>query len=391
MQTIKNERLTKTIQSSLGNVYDLLKEEKAFLAGGAITSLFCNREINDWDIYFRSKWSAGRVALDAYEDNEFLSSHELLFNSLTGKSLMCTSTETQASIQLITFQYFKDVASLFNTFDFTVCMGAYDFETETFILHPDFMMHNSQRFLKYNPKTAYPMISALRVQKYVDKGYTISKLEMMRILATISQIKIDSWGDAEEHLGGMYAQTITQLEEANGEFSMDALLEALGKELYRDSVLQQLPTSVDLREVMKHLSIPDLEEHIDKQHAEKEEKYGKYYYKRIGQDFKSTNNPRNVLPIEYKEGEIVNGGRNGIYCRKWDRIEQVATEYKGPFFVVMEKADEVCYWNGASLIGDVRVLKIVPWSGCEALEYRQMYKSDILNMLEAEDEANVSL
>ena len=39
------------IKEMLGSeVYDVLKETKCVLAGGAITSLFTNKEINDFDI-----------------------------------------------------------------------------------------------------------------------------------------------------------------------------------------------------------------------------------------------------------------------------------------------------------------------------------------------------
>jgi hypothetical protein len=38
------------------------------------------------------------------------------------------------------------------------------------VLHEDFLKHNSQRILKFNPTTDFPIISALRVQKYEDKG-----------------------------------------------------------------------------------------------------------------------------------------------------------------------------------------------------------------------------
>jgi hypothetical protein len=240
--------------------------------------------------------------------------------------------------------------------------------------------------LKYNPKTAYPMVSALRVQKYLDKGYTISKLEMMRIITSVSAISLTSWEEAEDHLGGMYGQTITQITKDVGDFSIEALLEILGKEEYREqSLVQHADTALTLEKVIKHLNIPDLEEQEETLRKEKEKKFGGSYYKRIGQDFKSTNNPSNVKAIEYKEGEVVNGGRNGIYCRKWNRLHEVAAEYKGPYFVVMKPANEECKWNGSALVGDVYVEKIIPWTGCEALNYKSECKIDVLNMLEAKD------
>ena len=41
-----------------------LKGYKAFVAGGLITSLFCNKEINDVDIYFRTREDAAEFIRD---------------------------------------------------------------------------------------------------------------------------------------------------------------------------------------------------------------------------------------------------------------------------------------------------------------------------------------
>lgn len=44
----------KKLYNYLGKVLvESLKRNRAYIAGGSITSLFCNREINDFDIYFR--------------------------------------------------------------------------------------------------------------------------------------------------------------------------------------------------------------------------------------------------------------------------------------------------------------------------------------------------
>jgi hypothetical protein len=368
MQHRKNERFTKVIKAALGsNVYDILKEEKAFLAGGAIASLFCNREINDYDIYCPSKYAVARIMCDAIEDNNVLSPYELMVNACTGKSIMCNKGET--AIQFITFDYFKNVEDLFNTFDFTVCMGAYSFDTEEFLLHDNFLVHNSQRFLKYNQKTAYPLVSALRVQKYIDKGYNISKLEMMRILATVSEIKLTSWKDAEEHLGGMYAQSITALEEAKGDYSIDALLEALGKEEYREDILLPLKASVSLESILCHLKISGIDQ---------------IYVKRVNGNNESTHSPI-LKKIKYVEGETIDGGENGIYCKPLSKISNLTSAYHGVNLVILEPVAHCCAYNGEALIGKVFVKKIIPWESEEAKTLRKWDMFEALKMVEEND------
>lgn len=43
---------------SLKSLIQDFKDQKVMIAGGAITSLFCNREINDIDVYFRTEEAA---------------------------------------------------------------------------------------------------------------------------------------------------------------------------------------------------------------------------------------------------------------------------------------------------------------------------------------------
>jgi hypothetical protein len=172
-----------------------LKGQKCYIAGGTITSLFCRREINDIDIYFKSEeaivdfvgsiWGGGWIVAN------------------TSKATLIRY-KNQQDIQLIHFKYFPTVNDIFETFDFTVCMAAFDFETEEFVFHPQFMQHNSQRILKFNSNTAFPIVSLLRVQKYKDKGYTISKPEFLRIALICMNLKINTYEELKEQMGGMY-------------------------------------------------------------------------------------------------------------------------------------------------------------------------------------------
>lgn len=107
-------------------------------------------------------------------------------------------------LQLICFDTFDTPKKIFDTFDFTVCMGCYDFKKEKFVLHSDFLKHNSQRILMFNDKTRFPIVSALRVDKYKQKDYTISKTEYLRIILTCMDLHIDNYEDLKEQLGGMY-------------------------------------------------------------------------------------------------------------------------------------------------------------------------------------------
>jgi hypothetical protein len=210
------------LYAKLGSkLVETMKTYKCFIAGGTITSLFCNRDINDIDVYFRDEKSC----IQFVEDNWGTQNR---VNILTKKSVLMIIDDND--VQLIHFKFFQSPDEIFDTFDFTVCMGAFDFSTEQFFLHPDFMKHNSQRIIKFNKNTAFPIVTLLRVQKYKDKQYTISKPEFLRIALKCMDLNITTIDQLKDHLGGMYGinyDKIVNLEEGE-EFSLDLVLDKLG-------------------------------------------------------------------------------------------------------------------------------------------------------------------
>lgn len=157
---MKYEFEKKKLKQYIGeDLYRDLKKYNCIIAGGFICSLFTKREINDVDVYFRSKKELGKFLRNEMRNEWVISA--------TNKAILFK--KNGIDIQFIHFKYYKNAREIFKTFDFTVCMGAYDFNKEEFILHEDFLKHNSQRILMYNEQTAFPIISALRVDKYKNK------------------------------------------------------------------------------------------------------------------------------------------------------------------------------------------------------------------------------
>jgi hypothetical protein len=196
-----------------------LKDHNAFIGGGTITSLLCNREINDVDIYFRNEESVLSFISEIWGGNHYVVSHTKKATQIQVKDV---------SVQAIHFQYFNSPEEIFKTFDFTTCMGCFDFATEQFTLHQDFLKHNSQRILKFNSDTAFPIVSLLRVQKYENKGYTISKPEFIRIILTCMNLEISTYDELKDQLGGMYGINYDKLFEdvKDKEFNLE---EAINK------------------------------------------------------------------------------------------------------------------------------------------------------------------
>ncbi|PWL18854.1 hypothetical protein DKP76_07270 [Falsochrobactrum shanghaiense] len=202
-----------------------LRFDGAFIAGGAVTSAFTNAKINDVDVYFKSRRAFETGVYQAYEDG-------LWCVAASKRAVTFVSGDTIA--QLMHFDYFPTADAIFAAFDYTVCMGALDLDVHQrdghpdsgFIFHPDFLKHNSQRFLKFNPGTRYPLASATRVLKYQQRGYTIGKGDMMKIALAVRGVRIESWEDLKDQIGGAYGDKIV-LGNEDKPFTLDAAIEAL--------------------------------------------------------------------------------------------------------------------------------------------------------------------
>lgn len=216
-----HERELKRLKKEFGDVWEKLENYDAYIAGGAITSIFTNSEINDFDVYFSSEKELVDFILD-------LNCGYAVVSHTDKATLLIIGT---SKIQLIRFDYFDNADTIFDKFDFTVCMGAYGFKNKEFYFHEDFFKHNSQKILRFNANTSYPYISMLRVEKYRQKGYNISKPELSKIMLSCSQKPLTSYEESIEQLGGMYGNNISNLidEKDKDNFSISKLIDKLSE------------------------------------------------------------------------------------------------------------------------------------------------------------------
>jgi hypothetical protein len=282
--------IEKRLRNTFEDLYDILGQSGAILAGGALTSLYSNKEINDYDIYFPSEESMMELLEEIKGDFSFI------VVGRTKKSILLRSGEKL--IQLICNKYYSTVEEIFNNFDFYINMAAFEFKTGELKLHDKFLVNLASRNLDFNINTLYPIITALRVNKYLDRGYTISKKDFLRIMLCVNKLQIESWEDLKDHLSGLYGE---QLEKSilttDKEFSIDNALEIL--EALDSNVHTKQFSNLDIGELLLLFSL------------EKKWK-GEYVWKFVN---KSGCSPyAYYAEINYEVGTIVNGGENGIYC-----------------------------------------------------------------------------
>jgi hypothetical protein len=189
----------------------------AYIAGGALTSVFTGKQINDVDFYFKSRRDFKEAIFQSYEES---------FWCVATSKRAVTFSDNNRIYQLMYFDFFPTAEDIFKAFDFTACMGAVDLDADELVLHPDFMKHNSQRFLRFNAGRRYPLASATRVLKYQQRGYTIGKGDILKIALACRGVKIETWDDLKDQIGGAYGEKVA-LSGEEQEFNLENAIASL--------------------------------------------------------------------------------------------------------------------------------------------------------------------
>lgn len=233
------------------DLWEVLAENGCMIAGGAVTSVFTNKEINDIDVYFPSKEAFTKVVGEIYgrythglEGEYCLGYSDARGMHVTKKSLLIMSEGHD--VQFIGYAFYPTARDIFKAFDYTINMGACYMYDGRFSLHDEFLKHNAQRYLHFNPATLYPLISILRANKYRERGYTISKSQMLRGLLAVNKKDINSWDKLIDELGGMYGVAPEEIFDTTKEFSFDLAIETLDKFEIRDKIITNNPTVDDV-------------------------------------------------------------------------------------------------------------------------------------------------
>jgi hypothetical protein len=195
------------------------KPKGAFIAGGALTSAFTNQPINDVDYYFKTKEAFMDAVSEAYSE---------MMWCVAATDRAVTFVYHDHIIQLMLFDFFPEAKDIFNAFDYTICMAAYDLDSKELIFHNDFLKHASQRHLSFHSGTRYPYGSLMRVLKYQSRGYSIRKGDLLRIALCCNKVEINSWDDLAAAIGGQYGEKAKI--DTDVPFSMEAAIK-----LYEES------------------------------------------------------------------------------------------------------------------------------------------------------------
>lgn len=197
-----------------------------YLAGGAILSIVTKTPISDYDIYPKSQKDILDICLQIKNIyGGFLvnkSDRALTFKLNNVKN----SSNERMIAQVILLDDFDTVDKIFDKFDFTVCMGAYDCDTKKYYFHDSFFLDLSSKTLNVNVNTNFPFATQTRIAKYENKGFYITQAERLKVAMAIAKKGFpENWEDLESSIGGFYGKKVCVDKEKD--FTFENVIETL--------------------------------------------------------------------------------------------------------------------------------------------------------------------
>ena len=305
--------------SEVDELWEVMKTLGCYVAGGYWTSVFTNTEVNDIDVYFRSKESlewflksafseAEGESPEKYEDLVDIQSYGLRCIGYTDKSIMFTMKNSGQQVQLIHNKFYESAEDIFNTFDYTINMCAYDFKKDLIIMDDRFPIDVMARRLVVNTNTSFPIISQLRIDKYKQRGYSINRKEFLKLSIAVARLELKTWDQAIKQLAGMYGWCIDELFDTTKEFSIEELLLQLEDLEFNKQQVKPFEPINDLSTLLDGLDEINETPDPDKEY---------FYYKKV----KKTSDP-NVFKSQHNSnftyviGEKVKCDKRGIFVFK---------------------------------------------------------------------------
>lgn len=167
---------------------DILTENNAILAGGAITSVLTKRTVNDFDFFFPS-------SVEYLEVNKLLPTLNGITTEFSSQNAITYNHYDK------TFQTIKVVhgtpKEIISSFDFNVAKVAYDLNTQKMEIGETFFKGIETNTLRIEKWDSHPCSIIMRLIKYHEKkGFKLLESDLIK-LSIVLQAKAEICGDYE--------------------------------------------------------------------------------------------------------------------------------------------------------------------------------------------------
>lgn len=223
------------------------------IAGGAIVSLLQDISPNDYDVYTKTKEDCELLARyyvelfnwdNQLEQDEYRKATvvvegdkvKVIQPAMDGATIKQDVSKFRpifispnaitlnGNVQLI-FRFYGEPEKLVQEFDFEHCTGYFhrvSWENVVYknelVLNEDMLMSVLTKELKYR-HGKYPVSSLLRLQKYIQRGYTMPTGELIKLALDISKLDLSDSQVFSDQLSGVDLQLSADvLKAANNEF-----------------------------------------------------------------------------------------------------------------------------------------------------------------------------
>jgi hypothetical protein len=200
------------------NLLEILSFLKLMVCGGTVLSIITNQHVNDLDFYMKD--ASRKQEIESYFEKVF---GKPVFVSGNAVTYQRKGKKKSYTVQLIS-RFSGDAFNIFDTFDFTITQGAYDFNDKLFYFGDRFFQDVSKRRLVYSGSSKYPICALYRTKKYQERGYYLPGSTAMHIALSIVQLKIKNYGELKEQLMGvdtMYLQNLLSFKDENSQNPVD--------------------------------------------------------------------------------------------------------------------------------------------------------------------------
>lgn len=185
------------------DVLNILINNNAIIAGGALTSIVLDEKINDFDIWFSNEEDYNKTII------EMSNLHKSIFYELESRGIgygdnfgkhttinATTFTIKDKKYQIINpSKYsFGGVNEIINQFDFTCVMCGVDLKKKQMVYDKRFFYDVKCKQININKGLKAPASLINRIVKYTKKGYKISKdsqRDALKILSKVTESEID--------------------------------------------------------------------------------------------------------------------------------------------------------------------------------------------------------
>jgi len=249
-KTVK-KHLRKKIEGWLSHIPYTGKE--VLICGGAVNSLLLGETPNDYDIYFKDYDHCKSIMshyFPHHPKNEVAEGVQFIGRPLIGryakgvKFVSENAISLDNSIQLIS-RFVGNPREIFSNYDFIHTNMAYDYDEDRLVLDAVALQALLSKTLIYNG-SRYPLASILRIRKFLDRGWSISVGQILKIVLQRNKLDLSDPVVLKEQLLGVDSEYATELIEklcnlTPGEIHsevLDELIDDVFDEILRLNILK---------------------------------------------------------------------------------------------------------------------------------------------------------